>query len=198
MAIDEENILVLGMGNLLWADEGFGVRAVQALNNAWRFPRQVTLMEGGTQGLNLLPYVQAARKLIVFDAIDYGLPPGTLKVLTYKEMPRLLGSKKLSLHQTGFQDVLAVAELTGNLPEELVIIGVQPVNLDGYGGNLHPDVDAKIQPALEIAVGNLMRWGCEPELRGEQEAAEPLLPAGCAVESRETGRLSADAMSRIM
>ena len=188
MTIDEGNILVLGIGNLLWADEGFGVRAVQALHSVWRFPRQVTLMDGGTQGLNLLPYVQAAHKLIVFDAIDYGLPPGTLKVLTYKEVPRFLGSKKLSLHQTGFQDVLAVAELTGHLPEELVIIGVQPVNLEDYGGSLHPDVNAKIQAALEIAVGNLMRWGCEPELRSEHDVVEPLLPAGFAMETQERGR----------
>lgn len=172
----QENILVLGIGNLLWADEGFGVRAVQALHCQWRFPAQVTLMDGGTQGLNLLPHVQEAHRLIVFDAIDYGLPPGTLRVLANEEVPRFMGAKKLSLHQTGFQEVLAIAELTGNLPGELVLIGVQPENFKDYGGNLRPAVSAQIQPALEIALTWLRRWGIGPELQNEGfGTVEPLL-----------------------
>jgi hydrogenase maturation protease len=170
--MDEDGILVLGIGNLLWADEGFGVRAVQALHQEWRFPQRVTLMDGGTQGLGLLPHVQAASRLIVFDAIDCGLPPATLKVLTCKEVPRFLGARKLSLHQTGFQEILALAELAGELPEEIIVIGVQPVCLDDYGGGLHPAVQALLPTALEIAVGNLMRWGCEPERRSAHDAAE--------------------------
>ena len=172
----QENILVLGVGNLLWADEGFGVRAVQALHRQWHFPAQVTLMDGGTQGLNLLPHVQGAHKLIVFDAIDYGLPPGTLRVLSNKEVPRFMGAKKLSLHQTGFQEVLAIAELTGSLPDELVLIGVQPEDFEDYGGNLRPAVSAQVQPALEIALTCLRRWGIKPELQNEGLGAmEPLL-----------------------
>ncbi len=166
MTREEERILVLGIGNLLWADEGFGVRAVQALHDAWRFSGEVTLMDGGTQGFNLLPYIQEAHKLIVFDAIDCGLSPGSLKVLTGEDVPRFLSTGKLSLHQTGFQDVLAMAELSSRLPAEMVIIGVQPVTLDDYGGGLHPRVEAQIQPALEIALGYLMHWGCSPEPRG--------------------------------
>lgn len=176
------SILVLGIGNLLWADEGFGVRAVQALHRQWRFPERVTLMDGGTQGLNLLPHVQAARKLIVFDAIDFGLPPGTLKVLTNEQVPRFMGVKKLSLHQTGFQEVLAIAELTGNLPGELVLVGVQPEDFEDFGGNLRPVVSAQIQPALEVALACLRRWGIEPEL--QQSGAgfvEPLLSPGLDV-----------------
>ena len=172
----QENILVLGVGNLLWADEGFGVRAVQALHRQWHFPAQVTLMDGGTQGLNLLPHVQEAHKLIVFDAIDYGLPPGTLRVLSNKEVPRFMGAKKLSLHQTGFQEVLAIAELTGSLPDELVLIGVQPEDFEDYGGTLRPAVSAQVQPALEIALTCLRRWGIKPELQNEGLGAmEPLL-----------------------
>ena len=174
----QENILVLGIGNLLWADEGFGVRAVQELHRRWRFPERVTLMDGGTQGFNLLPHVQAAHKLIVFDAIDYDLSPGTLKILTNGQVPRFMGAKKLSLHQTGFQEVLAVAELTGNLPGELVLIGVQPEDFEDFGGNLRPAVSAQIQPALEAALTCLRRWGLEPEQRkAGLETVEPLLPA---------------------
>ncbi|WP_435626686.1 HyaD/HybD family hydrogenase maturation endopeptidase [Candidatus Ferrigenium straubiae] len=179
----QENILMLGIGNLLWADEGFGVRAVQALHRQWRFPGQVTLMDGGTQGLNLLPHVQEAHKLIVFDAIDYGLPPGTLRMLANEEVPRFMGAKKLSLHQTGFQEVLAIAELTGSLPDELVLIGVQPEDYEDFGGNLRAVVGAQIQPALEAALACLRRWGVKPEQReGEPGTVEPLLPASLDVD----------------
>ena len=119
-------VLVLGIGNLLWADEGFGVRCVEKFAAEWTLPESVTVMDGGTQGLYLLPYVQAARRLIVVDAIDYGLAPGTLKRVEGDQVPRFMGAKKMSLHQTGFQEVIAAAALTGQWPERLLMIGVQP------------------------------------------------------------------------
>jgi hydrogenase maturation protease len=64
--------LVLGIGNLLWADEGFGVRCVEELDRFYRFPAHVRLMDGGTQGLYLVHYIQQAKNLLVFDAIDWG------------------------------------------------------------------------------------------------------------------------------
>src|SRR6266496_5794983 len=97
--------LVLGIGNVLWADEGFGVRAVEALHDTYAFPPEVRLVDGGTQGLYLLNAVMATRRLIIFDAIDYGLRPGTLKVLRNAEVPAW-GAVKVSLHQTGFQELL--------------------------------------------------------------------------------------------
>ena len=108
--MNSKRILVLGIGNILWADEGFGVRCVEALNANWEFPPQVELMDGGTQGLYLLPYVQEADCLLVFDAVDYSDPPGTLREVVGDQVPRFMGVKKMSLHQTGFQEVLAAAE----------------------------------------------------------------------------------------
>jgi len=185
----EENILVLGIGNLLCADEGFGVRAVQALHRQWRFPRQVMLMDGGVKGIHLLHHVQEAHRLIVFDAIDFGLPPGTLKVLSNEQVPKFIGVKKLSLHQTGFQEVLAVAELIGGLPAELLLIGVQPVDMEEYGGSLRGEVKAQIQPALEIALGYLRSCGIDAEPRDDGiESVEPLLHASLDMDVYEAGR----------
>ena len=79
--------LIMGIGNVLWADEGFGVRCVEALADAWSFPAEVTLLDGGTQGLYLLPFLEEADTLIVFDAVDYGLVPGTLKIVEGDEVP---------------------------------------------------------------------------------------------------------------
>ena len=73
-----DGVLVLGIGNLLWGDEGFGVRAVEAFGQIYCFPGSVRLMDGGTQGLLLMPYIQEAGRLLIFDAVDFGKPPGTM------------------------------------------------------------------------------------------------------------------------
>ena len=166
----QDPVLILGIGNLLWADEGFGVRAVEALNQAYELPPNVQVMDGGTQGLYLVPYVNEARYLLVFDAIDYGLPAGTLKVLRNDEVPRFMGAKKMSLHQTGFQDVLASAKLLGRYPREIMLIGVQPEQLEDYGGSLRPSVRARIGEAIAIAIEQLAKWGVVAQTR----AANPL------------------------
>ncbi|MDR2239852.1 MAG: HyaD/HybD family hydrogenase maturation endopeptidase [Zoogloeaceae bacterium] len=153
--------IVLGIGNVLWADEGFGVRAVEALHARWRMPVHVRLVDGGTQGLALLPFVEAADRLIVLDAVDFGLPPGDLCQVEGEAVPACLNARKMSLHQTGFSDVLACAQLKGNYPAEIVLIGVQPVELDDFGGSLRPQVKARLDEAVERAGHVLRRWGVE-------------------------------------
>lgn len=117
-------VLILGIGNLLWADEGFGVRAVEEFQRRYAVPPEVTVMDGGTQGLGLLPYVQEAEHLVILDAVDFGLEPGTLVEKRDAEVPAVLGSKAMSLHQVSFQDVLALCQLTGREPQHLCLIGV--------------------------------------------------------------------------
>lgn len=167
----QPSVLILGIGNVLWADEGFGVRAVETLAQRYEFPDHVTLMDGGTQGLNLLQYVQAAEVLIVFDAVDYGLPPGTLKLIEGEAVPSYLGAKKMSLHQTGFQEVLATAEMLGDAPEQLMLIGVQPQELEDYGGSLREPVRRQIEPAIALALQALTRLGIIPTPKHSDQAA---------------------------
>ena len=152
-------VLVLGIGNLLWADEGFGVRAVEAFHRLYEVPANVRLLDGGTQGVYLVQHVREADALIVFDAIDYGLPPGTMKRVEGDDVPRFLGCRKVSLHQTGFQEVIAMAQMMGDEPASMVLIGVQPVELDDFGGSLRPQVRACIEPALAMAVEELAAMG---------------------------------------
>lgn len=156
-------ILILGIGNVLWADEGFGVRCVETLADRFAFPAHVRLLDGGTQGLYLLPFMEEADALIVFDAVDYGLPPGTLKLVENDQVPAFMGAKKMSLHQTGFQDVIATAQLMGYCPDQMLLIGCQPVELEDYGGGLRPAVAAQINPALEVALQRLAAWGVHPQ-----------------------------------
>ena len=191
-----EMILVLGIGNLLWADEGFGVRAVEEFSRRYLCEERVTIMDGGTQGLYLLPHVQEASRLVVFDAIDYGLEPGTMKIITDDEVPAYMGAKQMSLHQTGFQDVLAAAKLTGQYPDNLVLIGVQPVELKDYGGSLREAVRAQIDPAVEIAAEWLRRWGVEIQPRDAADGAD-LNPAALGLTAYEQSRPSEDDACRL-
>ena len=166
--------LVLGIGNLLWADEGFGVRCVERMAQRYEFDGSVELMDGGTQGIYLIHHVEEADNLIVFDAVDYGLPPGTIKVVEGDEVPQFMGAKKVSLHQTGFQEVLATAMLKGNYPERLVLIGVQPEEIEDYGGSLRLVVKAQIDPCIDIALDYLHQWGIEP-VAAVEESGENLI-----------------------
>ncbi|UCV18804.1 HyaD/HybD family hydrogenase maturation endopeptidase [Ferribacterium limneticum] len=190
-----KRILVLGIGNILWADEGFGVRCVEALNAGWEFPPQVTVMDGGTQGLYLLPYVQEADCLLVFDAVDYGDEPGNLRVVVGDQVPRFMGVKKMSLHQTGFQEVLMAAELTQKLPAELVLVGVQAEQLEDFGGSLRDIVKAQMVPALNIALDWLEKWGAAGRVR--EGLSEGITDNALAMDVYESERPPAEVAYRL-
>lgn len=160
-----KRILVLGIGNILWADEGFGVRVVEQFHRRYAVPDHVTMLDGGTQGLYLVNFLEEADSLIAFDAIDYGLAPGHLKLVRDEEVPKFTGAKKVSLHQTGFQEVLSAADLLGCCPRELALIGCQPLDLEDWGGPLTAPVRTQIAPAIELACELLAQWGSPAKLR---------------------------------
>jgi hydrogenase maturation protease len=159
------NILVLGIGNLLWADEGFGVRVVETLYRQYELPANVVLMDGGTQGVYLVHHILEAEVLVVFDAVDYGLAPGTLKQVHDADVPHFMGAKKMSLHQTGFQEVLAMAEMMGGYPQHVLLVGVQPEQLEDYGGSLTDTVKSRVEPAIGIALDYLTSFGISAKRR---------------------------------
>ncbi|MFO1427637.1 MAG: HyaD/HybD family hydrogenase maturation endopeptidase [Steroidobacteraceae bacterium] len=176
--------LVLGVGNLLWADEGFGVRCIERLAQCYEAPPDVELLDGGTQGIALVPAVGAAEQVILFDAADFRAAPGELLVARDAEVPRVMGADKMSLHQAGMNDVLACVELLGRSPRRLTLIGVQPVQLDDYGGSLTPIVRQRVEQAVAIALEELGRWGIslQPRAREAAQVREVLAPAlGLAV-----------------
>jgi hydrogenase maturation protease len=195
-------ITILGIGNVLWADEGFGVRCVEALQQRWSFDEvsgePVQLVDGGTQGLYLIQHVQSASKLLIFDAIDYGLAPGTLRLIENDEVPRFMGAKKMSLHQTGFQEVLMLAQLTEQFPAQVLLIGCQPEEIDDYGGSLRPLVKTALEDALALALDRLRAWGARPLPRltppaGDEAVTVPTL----ALAGYEQGRPAAEQACRV-
>lgn len=146
--------LVLGLGNILLGDEGVGVRVIERLQDRYQFPEGVRAMDGGTLGLDLLPYLTGTSRLLVVDAIQAGQPPGTLLRLVGNEIPVFLDASKVSPHQDGLQDLLAVATLSGCLPEEVVLWGVQIESLR-VSLELSPDVAAQVDALVEIIAGEL-------------------------------------------
>lgn len=197
MVVEPCEVLVLGIGNLLWADEGFGVRAVELLERNWEAPPGVTLLDGGTQGLYLVPFVQAARRLLVFDAIDFGDPPGHLRVVRGEDVPRFTGVRKMSLHQTGFQEVLELAGLLGSEPEAITLVGVQTAILDDFGGSLSPVVARQLEAAVATGRDELATWGFPMVPRARALAAdEGQLGAALERRSYEAGRPSEAAAFR--
>ena len=183
------DILVLGIGNVLYADEGFGIRAVEALNARYAFPESVRVMDGGTQGIFLLPWVCSAQRLLILDAVDFGMEPATLRLVRGDDVPCFMGAKKVSMHQAGFQEVLASASLAGSLPADLALVGVQPELLDDYGGSLTDGVRARIDEAVEVACEVLRGWGIEPQLRSKPvSGAEHIGPTALDMREYELGR----------
>ncbi|WP_439402335.1 HyaD/HybD family hydrogenase maturation endopeptidase [Bradyrhizobium sp. DASA03068] len=173
---DKKRILVLGIGNILWADEGFGVRVVEEFHSRYAVDNNVTVLDGGTQGLYLVSFLEQADCLIVFDAIDYGLLPGQLELVRDDEVPRFTGAKKVSLHQTGFQEVLSAADFLGRRPRQLALIGCQPLDVENWGGPLTAPVRFQIAPAIELACKLLAQWGSPVKPRnGPLPASERLL-----------------------
>ena len=188
-------VLVLGIGNVLWADEGFGVRAVEALHARYSMPANVSVVDGGTQGMYLLDYVCAADRVLVLDAIDYKLAAGTLRVFRDDEVP-VWTDTMMSLHQATFQELLSLARLRGRFPSMITLIGVQPDVLDDLGGSLSPLVRARVDEAVGLAVAELSAWGIAVTPRAEPPA-EPLSPGALAMHDYEAGRPSEAAACRI-
>ena len=198
MSTSTPSITVLGIGNLLWADEGFGVRCIETLQQRYEFADNVSLIDGGTQGLYLIQHVQQADYLLIFDAVDYNLTPGELKFIADDEVPKFLGIKKLSLHQTGFQEVLMLAQLTGHYPSKVLLIGCQPEHMMDYGGSLRPVVKAAIEPALQEALRVLAEWGAEPRQRTTPlDGAEAVTLPHLQLQRYEDQRPSAEDACRI-
>ncbi len=189
------SVLVLGIGNVLWADEGFGVRCAEALHERFVLPPQVQVVDGGTQGMYLLDFVCSASHVLVLDAIDFRLEPGALKVFRDAEVPEW-SDTKMSLHQATFQELLSLARLRDRFPEKITLIGVQPAELDDLGGSLSPTVRARLDEAVALAVAELSDWGVVAVPRTEPVAL-PLSHSALKLQVYEDERPDADAACRV-
>ena len=184
---DRKSALLLGVGNILWADEGFGVRCVEAFAQRFNIPDNVVVTDGGTQGLYLVELLRAHNPVIIFDAVDFGDTPATMRLVENDDIPAFVGAHKMSLHQAGLQDVIACAKLLGDCADNMLLIGVQPVELEDYGGSLRPQVRDCIPQALDIAAQYLADFGIQLTARTDSAPAG-IITQGLDLASYESGR----------
>ena len=149
--------VVIGVGNPLMGDDGLGIAVLEELRAGWTFEPYLELLDGGTWGMNLLPHVEGARRLLLIDAIRAGAEPGTLVVLEKDEIPRFLATK-LSPHQIDVKEVLALAELRGTMPDEMVAIGLQPHSVE-MRASLSPAAASGLRSVVGAVLERLNEWG---------------------------------------
>ncbi len=146
------HVVVLGLGNILHSDDGIGPLAIELLRNDPRLPSEVTLVEGGTLGLELLAHIWDATYLLVLDAVDVGQAPGTIMRLAGDALDSLPGSA--SVHQLGLADLLTALRALDRKPPEVVVLGVQPA-ATGWGTELSPVAEAALKPLIDAALMEL-------------------------------------------
>ena len=150
----DKDIGILALGNLLRRDEGIGVHILRALRE--HVPENIEMVDGGTGGLELLSFLESKKRLIILDAVNADVKPGEVIEWRTEEVP-IYTTGKLSLHQMSFAEVLYWAHLTGGLPEEIVVIGIQPDSLE-WGTELTARAAAGIPTAIDKVLSCLKRW----------------------------------------
>ena len=149
--------MVLGVGNLLFTDEGVGIHAVQTLLEQYEFSQNVSIEDGGVLGINLLGIISEADDLIVVDAIRNGGAPGTLYRLEGDDIPKRILVKN-SLHQVDLLEALTLCQALDKVPET-VIVGVEPEDIETLGLELTPPVQKKMSDLIDMVLRELDRLG---------------------------------------
>jgi hydrogenase maturation protease len=156
-------VTLIGLGNLLMRDEGVGVQAVRAVEERYEIPPDVEIVDGGTSGLDLLPYIEGRNRVLFVDAVNFGQEPGYIGVLENQEIPALF-ARKDSLHHLGLMDVLATAQLLDVTPRNLCLIGIQPLSLE-IGLELSELLQTRMEFLVAQIITKLGDWGIACSLR---------------------------------
>ncbi|SDN31437.1 hydrogenase maturation protease [Desulfonauticus submarinus] len=150
-------VLVLGVGNILYTDEGIGVKVIQKLEELYEFSENVVLLDGGTLGMKLMDYILRSENLIIVDAVLGDGEPGEIYRLEGDGLRKSISFKN-SLHQTDLVDTLTYCELMGNRPKA-VVIGVEPKNMDDVNMKVSPELERVIPLVIEKVLAEIKRVG---------------------------------------
>ncbi len=155
--MDTAHIMIMGVGNLLLTDEGFGIHTIKLLEERYEFPQNVSLVDGGVLGLNLLGVISEADQLIVIDAIKNGGPPGSMYRIDGEAIPERVRAKN-SLHQVDLLETLTLCQALDKTPET-VILGVEPEDIESLSIDLTPTTKAKVDNIIEMILAEIDRLG---------------------------------------
>jgi len=161
------DVMVLGIGCILYSDEGFGVRVVEKMALDYEFPDEVLLVDGGVLGINLLGVISKPKHLIVIDAIRNKGKPGDLYRLAGDAIPERIRAKN-SLHQVDFLEALTLCQALDHVPET-VIVGVEPEDIETMCIDLTPTTRAKVDDVIAMVLEELDRLGVKYSAKGSSE-----------------------------
>ncbi len=164
----KKKIVVLGVGNLLMGDEGVGVRAVNELGRRFEMPPEVAVIDGGTMGIELLPYLDGCSHLLIVDAMQGEGRPGETRRIGIDSPPNFFRNRT-SPHQIGLADVLSLAAMTDALPGSVTLLGVIPQQVES-GLELSEPVTAGMEQLLVMLCDELAGLGVRPVERVPQSA----------------------------
>ncbi len=149
--------MILGVGCILYSDEGFGVRVIEEILQRYQFPDNVSVVDGGVLGVNLLGVISQADDLIVVDAVRNKGKPGQMYRLAGKQIPERIRAKN-SLHQVDFLEALTLCQALDKVPIT-VIVGIEPEDIDTLSIELTPTTRVKVDAAIEMVLAELDRLG---------------------------------------
>ena len=154
--IKSNSIVLLGVGNILLTDEGFGVHVVNQLREDYVFNPPITILDGGTMGMELLTYMRGMTKLLLVDAINGGDAPGTVYEFPHEEMNTYF-TEAISVHEVGMQDILRIRALQEDPLEDAIVIGVEPESLE-LGLTLSEATQAALEDVKARVLSVLSDW----------------------------------------
>jgi len=150
-------VMSLGIGSILYSDDGFGIRVIEQIERDYEFPDDVLVVDGGVLGINLLGVISKPNHLVVVDAIRNRGNPGDLYRLEGDAIPERIRAKN-SLHQVDFLEALTLCQVFDKVPQT-VIIGVEPEDYQTLSLALTPTVHARIEPVIRMVLDELTRLG---------------------------------------
>lgn len=140
--------LILGVGNPMFGDDGFGVECIRRLADLPGF-EEVEILDGGTSGIYLLPHFEGRSHVWIVDAVHFRGTPGTVIELPAEQVAARLNNVKLSEHQVTLNEVLALLDLLEARPPFIKLIGVQPEHMR-FAGGLSDTVAARLPEVIDI------------------------------------------------
>jgi hydrogenase maturation protease len=166
------DIRVLGLGNVLMGDDGFGPFVIEALKATWVFPEEVSVIDLGTPGLDLAPYLAGADAVILIDSVRSQAPAGALRTYSRRALLAHAPPQRLGPHDPGFIQTLLTLDFAGLAPREVTLVGVVP-QTTAPCARLSPPVRTSVAAAVEAVVCELNRLGAPPAMR---DTPSPLAP----------------------
>ena len=151
-------VLIFGAGNLLLSDEGFGVHFIRHLQDWYLFPHEIELFDGGTLGIMVSHMLEDADIVYLVDVIEAKGAPG--EIHRFEKNDFMLGTLpiKMSPHQIGIQEILALSEIRERCPEMITLLGVIPSTYEA-GVELSPTLAAKLPELSEMLIEELTAAG---------------------------------------